>query len=90
MAAAILTPGEQRNRLTAGVFLPTGEDEPLAVLERAFALAPESVLPEAVAAGVLDPPEAEVVHRAAELRREVVRVDELSREEYLALVSTSP
>jgi acyl-CoA dehydrogenase len=108
VAAAILAPGELRDRLTAGVFLPTGEGEPVAVLERAFELAveaepllgrvrkaqkagellegaPERVLAEAVAAGVLDGGEAEVVRRAAELRREVVRVDEFSREEYLAL-----
>jgi hypothetical protein len=46
--------------------------------------APEAVLAEAVAAGVLDQAEAEIVRRAAELRREAIRVDELSREEYLA------
>jgi acyl-CoA dehydrogenase len=104
----LLAPGEQRDRLTAGVFVPTGEDEPLAVLERAFELAveaeplqarvrkaqktgelptgpPEAVLAEAVAAGVLDEAEAELLRRAPELRREVVQVDEFSREEYLAL-----
>lgn len=108
VAAVLLTPGEQRDRLTAGVFVPTGEDEPLAVLERAFGLAaeaepllarvrkaqkggalpagpPEAVLAEALAAGVLNEGEAEVVRRAAELRRQVVQVDEFSREEYLAL-----
>jgi acyl-CoA dehydrogenase len=112
VAAVLLTPGERRDRLTDGVFLPAaapagGPPEPLALLERAFDLAveaepllarlrqarkarevpagaPETVLAEAVAAGVLDQAEAEIVRRAAELRREAIRVDELSREEYLA------
>jgi acyl-CoA dehydrogenase len=108
VAAAILVPGARRDRLTAGLFLPVGEEEPLAILERAFELgveaepllarlrraqkegelaggAPAGVLGEAVATGVLGEAEAAVVRRAAELGREVVRVDELSREEYLAL-----
>jgi acyl-CoA dehydrogenase len=108
VAGVLLAPGEQRDRLTAGVYVPTGEDEPLAVLEHAFELAaeaepllarvrraqktgelptgpPEAVLTEAVAAGVLNEAEAELVRRAAELRREVVQVEEFSREEYLAL-----
>jgi acyl-CoA dehydrogenase len=112
VAAVLLSPGEQRDRLTDGVFLPAaapagGPPEPLALLERAFDLAveaepllarlrqarkarevppgaPETVLAEAVAAGELDQAEAEIVRRAAELRREAIRVDELSREEYLA------
>jgi acyl-CoA dehydrogenase len=113
VAAAILTPGQLRDRLTAGVFLPTGDGEPLATLERAFELAveaepllarvrqaqkagelpggaPETVLAGAVAAGILGDAEAEVVRRAAELRREVIQVDELSREEYLALGGRPP
>ncbi|HSL84298.1 MAG TPA: acyl-CoA dehydrogenase, partial [Thermoanaerobaculia bacterium] len=77
VAGVLLTQGEQRDRLTADIYVPTGEDETLAVLERAFELAAEaepllarvrkaqkkgavpagpteSVLAEAVAAGVLD------------------------------------
>jgi len=52
--------------------------------------APEAVLAGAVAAGILGDAEAEVVRRAAELRREVIQVDELSREEYLALGGRPP
>jgi len=47
--------------------------------------APEQIAAAAVAAGVLDEAEAEMVRRAAALRREVIQVDELSREEYLGL-----
>jgi acyl-CoA dehydrogenase len=118
VAAILLTPGEQRERLTGGVFVPAaagaeGPPEPLALLERAFDLAveaepllarlrearkarkvppgaPESVLAEAVAAGVLDEAEAAIVRRAAELRREAIRVDESSREEYLAAAPAAP
>ncbi len=108
VAAVLLAPGEQRDRLTAGVFVPRDPEEPLAVLERAFEAAaeaepflarvrkaqkagelpagpPEAVLADALAAGVLDEAETGAVRRAADLRREVVRVDEFSREEYLAL-----
>jgi len=46
--------------------------------------APEEIVDQAVAAGVIDSAEAELVHRAAALRREAIRVDELTREEYLA------
>jgi len=37
VAQLILTPGEVRDRLTAGIYLPTAEDEPLAQLEQALA-----------------------------------------------------
>src|SRR5690606_24399075 len=98
-------PGARRDRLTAGVFLPSsaagtdGSIEPLALLEKAFELAveaepllarlrtsqkagdlppgaPETVLHAAVSTGVLGAAEAEVVRRAAELRREATRVDD--------------
>jgi acyl-CoA dehydrogenase len=105
VAATLLAPGARRDRLTAGVYLPSDPAEPLAVLERAFELAAEAepllarlrgaqkageapggpaetVLAEAEAAGVLDAAEAEIVRRAAELRREVIRVDEYTPEEY--------
>jgi acyl-CoA dehydrogenase len=41
-AAAILKPGEQRDRLTSGLFLPAGPGEALGRLERAFRLAHEA------------------------------------------------
>jgi len=46
--------------------------------------APEEIAEAAVAAGVIDAAEADLVRRAAELRREAIRVDELTREQYLA------
>lgn len=42
VAAAMQAPGEARDRLTAGMFLPVADDEPLARLERALLLAVES------------------------------------------------
>ena len=45
---------------------------------------PEEIADRAVAAGVLDGEEAELVRRAAALRREAIRVDEMTRDEYLA------
>lgn len=44
---------------------------------------PESVLPEAIGRGVVTGPEARLVRRAAAARREAIRVDEFSAEEYL-------
>lgn len=105
VAAVLMEPGARRDRLTAGIFLPSHEDdadgrvEPLALLEKAFELAveaepllarlrasqkagdlppgpPETILPDAVAAGVLSAAEADVIRRAAELRREATRVDD--------------
>jgi acyl-CoA dehydrogenase len=49
VAAILRTPGEQRDRLTDGVFLPADPGEALARLERAFVLARETT-PEAAAA----------------------------------------
>ena len=46
--------------------------------------APDEIADRAVAAGILDAADAELVRRAAALRREAIRVDELTREEYLA------
>lgn len=42
VARIITTPGEARDRLTAGIFIPQGEKEYVARLERAFALAYEA------------------------------------------------
>lgn len=39
VAQLILEPGEVRDRLTAGIYLPTADDEPLAQLEQAMACA---------------------------------------------------
>lgn len=42
VARALQEPGAVRDEVTAGIFVPEGEDDPLAVLERAFRLAHES------------------------------------------------
>lgn len=60
------------------------------VEDRAVEDAPEETASRAVVAGVLDEAEAETVRLAAALRREVIQVDEFSREEYLALARTAP
>lgn len=39
VARLILTPGEARDRLTAGIYLPTDKDDPLALLQEAMASA---------------------------------------------------
>jgi acyl-CoA dehydrogenase len=108
LASILQTPGEQRDRLTAGLFLPGAER-----LERAFLLAfrsrevlervraasragtipagaPESLLDAAVAAGVLDPGQADLVREAAEARREAIEVDSFTLEDYLGLADTPP
>jgi acyl-CoA dehydrogenase len=36
VAALMLSPGEARDRLTAGIYLPASDDEPLNVLEQAL------------------------------------------------------
>jgi len=108
LAAILQTPGEQRDRLTAGLFLPGAER-----LERAFLLsvqsreilgkvraasragripagAPESLLDAAVAAGVLEPAQADLACEAAEARREAIEVDSFTLEDYLGLADAPP
>ena len=104
LAAILQTPGEQRDRLTAGLFLPGAER-----LERAFLLtellervrtasragtippgAPESLLDAAVAAGVLEPAQADLAREAAAARRDAIEVDSFTLEDYLGLADTPP
>ncbi|HEY4594636.1 MAG TPA: acyl-CoA dehydrogenase, partial [Thermoanaerobaculia bacterium] len=104
LAALLQTPGEQRDRLTAGLFLPGAER-----LERAFQLAgllervraasragtippgaPESLLDAAVAAGVLDQAQADLAREAAAARRDAIEVDSFTLEEYLGLADAPP
>src|SRR3954449_2180952 len=104
LAAILQTPGEQRDRLTAGLFLPGAER-----LERAFLLAEllervraasragtipagasESLLDAAVAAGVLDPAQAELAREAAAARRDAIEVDSFTLEDYLGLADSPP
>jgi len=97
-ATTLRHPGEQRDRLTAGLYLPADPQQALGRLERAFTLAtgaapildriakatragtlptgaPESLLDAAVAAGVVQPDEAEQVREAAAAREDAIRVD---------------
>lgn len=71
IARLLLTPGEGREHLTAGIYLPTAEHEPLAQLKAAFdcAIACEPIearLRRAVKDGLLDVPDPERIHAALE------------------------
>lgn len=64
LARMLLTPCEGRDRLTAGIYLPTADHEPLAQLEQALACAItcepiEVKLHKAVKGGMLDVPDSE-------------------------------
>lgn len=106
LAAILQTPGTQRDRLTAGLYLPADSTEAMGRLERAFLLVvqsreivervraasrdgripagpPESRLDEAVAAGIIDRREADLVREAAEARRDAIEVDSFTLDEYL-------
>jgi acyl-CoA dehydrogenase len=99
VAAVILHPGDARERLTDGVYLPDQPSESLTQLEVAMQTAataqpvlsrlrnamrsgqlangdPEQCLMEAIAAGVIDEPEAALVNAAVTARRRVIEVDE--------------
>jgi acyl-CoA dehydrogenase len=107
LAAILQTPGDQRDRLTAGLFLPADPAQAVGRIENALLLVsrsrevlervrtasregripagfPESLLDEAVAAGILAPGEADLAREAAEARRDAVEVDSFTLEEYLA------
>lgn len=95
-ADVLRRPGPQRDRLTAGIYLPKAPDEPLAKLERAFLLVRDAApllhriakarlsADEALEAGIVTPDEADVLRAAAEARAEVLQVDSFSLDEYLA------
>ncbi|HEX7183241.1 MAG TPA: acyl-CoA dehydrogenase [Thermoanaerobaculia bacterium] len=81
VAEAIRKPGEQRDRLTADLFLPADPQQALGRLERAFALVSEA----SAAAGQVGEEEADLVRRAAEARADAIQVDSFSLEEYLGI-----
>lgn len=97
VADVLRRPGLQRDRLTAGLFLPKDPNEPLAKLERAFLLVRDAApllhriakarlsMDEALEAGIVTPDEADVLRSAAKARAEVLQVDSFSLEEYLGL-----
>ena len=103
VARTLGTPGEARDRLTRGVFIPTDENEAVGALEAAFsaviaaepaeaklqtAIRSGSVdatnraaqIELAVLNGSIDAREAELIARAAHLRRRVIMVDDFPRD----------
>ncbi len=105
IARALQVPGELRDRLTAGVFLPADPAAALHRLENAFELCyraervarkvkkairakrlpkapPIELVPQAVAEGILDAAEADLLRAAAVAREDVVQVDSFSLDEY--------
>jgi acyl-CoA dehydrogenase len=93
VARILMEPSALRDRLTAGLFIPSDPQDPLGRLEDALskAIAAEPVerklrdgrlkaeFPdEGVRAGIINEGEAEIVRQAAVARREVIRVDDFS------------
>jgi acyl-CoA dehydrogenase len=106
VAATLRRPGEQRDWLTDGLYVPADPHQALGRLERAFTLvtqagpildriakasragqlpagSPESLLDEAVAAGLIRTDEAAMVREAAAAREDAIQVDSFSLDEYL-------
>ncbi len=86
VARLILEPGEVRNRLTAGIYIPTADNEPLVVLEQALecAIACEAIeakLRSATKAGQLVARNEEIITEALErgilLQEEAVLLGEM-------------
>src|SRR6266700_7182 len=103
VARLLIAPSAARNRLCAGMYLPTPESEPLGCLEAALEAAikaeaveakiraaqksgavrgktPEELAKAALAAGVIDAAEQALLKRAAQLRDEVIRVDDFPQD----------
>ncbi len=81
LARLLLTPGDGRERLTAGIYLPTADHEPLAQLEQALACAIacepiEARLRKAARDGLLDAPESEQI--SAALAKNILTTEEAS------------
>jgi len=102
-AQLLLEPGAARDRLTAGIYLPTEGDGPVALLDRAFeaviaAEAIESRLKEAgiddldaaVEQRVITKQEKERIDEARALTQRVVAVDDFAPEELLKGEKPSP
>jgi acyl-CoA dehydrogenase len=79
LAAILQTPGAQRDRLTAGIYLPADSDQAVGRLERALVLAARSRE---------FPQDAALAREAAEARRDAIEVDSFTLEEYLGLAET--
>ncbi len=77
VAATLQTPGAQRDRLTAGIFL-SDPDQAVGRMERALILAARSKK---------SPEDAELAREAAEARRDAIEVDSFTLDEYLGLTT---
>ncbi|MEA2601044.1 MAG: acyl-CoA dehydrogenase [Acidobacteriota bacterium] len=77
IAAILQTPGAQRDRLTAGIFL-SNADQAVGRLERALGLAVRSRKA---------PEDADLAREAAEARRDAIEVDSFTLDEYLGLAT---
>lgn len=76
LAAILQTPGEQRDRLTADLYLPADPNEAVGRLERAFLLVSRSLT------------EPDLAREAAEARLDAIQVDSFTFDEYLGLAET--
>ena len=85
VAAAITSPGAQRDRLTTGIFVPTERDSALGRLEHALRLAAAArPVEQKIKAGVVPTAdEEEILREAAAARREAVAVDSFTFDEIL-------
>jgi acyl-CoA dehydrogenase len=79
VAAILQTPGAQRDRLTAGIFL-SDSDQAVGRLERALDLAVRSRKA---------PEDAELAREAAAARRDAIEVDSFTLDEYLGLATAT-
>ena len=97
VARQIQIPGVERDRLTAGIYLPTHPDETLGQLEQAFTLCvqAESIaktlkaaarkslsLDAAVTAGIISASEAQLLRAAESARNNAIQVDAFTLAEY--------
>jgi acyl-CoA dehydrogenase len=83
VAAAITSPGAQRDRLTAGIVVPAEQDSALGRLEHALSLAAEArPIERKIKAGETpSADEAEILRQAAAARRDAIEVDSFTFDE---------
>lgn len=105
IARILQTPGQQRDRLTDGIYLPEERDEAIERYERSFRLVYEAdeigrrlraamkkgtikagkidtMVKDAVAAGIMTQREAEILREAEIAREDAIQVDDFTLEEY--------
>jgi acyl-CoA dehydrogenase len=80
LAALLQIPGAQRDRLTAGIYLPADPTQAVGRLERALDLAVRSKKA---------PEDAALAREAAEARRDAIEVDSFTLDEYLGLTAAA-